>query len=138
MRVLACLVLAAAAAGVLAGCSGQPQLPPRPTGHATLAAAALKPPVTVTAVVAPPKRPVTRFGDGKYEVIVDIPPGRYKTPGPETSAEKCYWARLKDFTGSVRSAHSMGYGNQGPDVVVIEPGDKGFETRGCGTWTRVK
>jgi hypothetical protein len=103
------------------------------------------PPTTITRAVPPspvaprPHQPVAMFGDGKYEVLTDIVAGEYKATGPTGSGDgvKCYWARLKDFTGTPGSVIAMQYGNHGPDVVVIEPSDKGFETRDCGTWTLV-
>lgn len=132
MRLSHYLVLAAAAFAGLTGCSDDKPLPPQPVVVVT------DPPPPPIPTVAVPVAPVTQFGDGKYEVGTDIVPGQYKTPGaPSGVADKCYWARLKDFSGSLRSSLSMGYGNKGPDVVVIEPSDKGFETRACGVWTRV-
>ncbi len=96
-------------------------------------------PITVhgpTLLMPPPRGPVDQFGDGKYQVGPDVVPGQYKTAGPPDHNAKCYWARLKDFTGSVQSVIAMQYGNHGPDVAVIEPTDKGFETRDCGVWQR--
>lgn len=84
-----------------------------------------------------PAGPVDQFGDGKYQIGSDLAPGEYKTMGPPDHNAKCYWARLKDFTGSVQSVIAMQYGNHGPDMAVIEPTDKGFETRDCGVWQRV-
>jgi hypothetical protein len=111
----------------LTGCSDD-----KPPAHSARPAVAAKPSIPIP-------QPVTHFGDGKYEVGTDILAGRYKTTGPpDGAADKCYWARLKDFSGAMmRSNIAMGYGNKGPDVVVIEPGDKGFESRFCGLWTRV-
>lgn len=82
------------------------------------------------------KPPATTFGDGKYEVGTDIAPGQYKTAGA-TAGQKCYWARLSNLNGTIRSALAMGYDERGPNVVVIEPMDKGFESRSCGTWRQV-
>jgi hypothetical protein len=76
---------------------------------------------------------MTGFGDGRYEVGVDIVPGKYKTPGG-TGPDKCYWARLKDLNGLVTSAIATGYDERGPDIVTIDPKDKGFETHACGYW----
>lgn len=133
---LSYLCVAIAAFSFLAGC-GHDQPAPPPPGTVVVS-----PPVTTP---APPAGPLISFGDGKYEIgntIGDIAPGKYKTSGPMgggNAAENktCYWARLKDFTGSVMSFNATQYGNHGPDVVTIEPADKGFETRACGTWTRV-
>ena len=96
-------------------------------------------PPTTTPAAPRPHLPVGVFGDGRYEVGVDILPGQYKTVGPDVAElpEKCYWARLKDLTGAITSVTAMQYDIKGPDVVLIEPTDKGFETRACGVWTRV-
>lgn len=131
MKLARILLLVVVAAG-LAGCNNGSDTPtpaPRPTITTTM----VLPPLAV------PKPLLTQFADGKYEVGTDIAAGQYKTAGPEAGAvKKCYWARLKDFTGAVTSVNAMQYGQSGPDVVVIEPTDKGFETRACGTWTLVK
>jgi hypothetical protein len=129
-----CLVIAALLG--LASCS-----------HATPPPAAVTTPHPV-AVPALPRGPLVTFSDGTYEVGTDvneIAPGKYRTAGPmggpsvdgSDTDKKCYWGRLKDFTGSVQSVVAMQYGNHGPDIVLIEPTDKGFETRACGTWTRM-
>lgn len=71
-----------------------------------------------------------RFGDGTYRIGKDIPPGTYRTRG----GEFCYWARLRSFSGSLNSILAN-ENARGPEVVTILRTDKGFETRGCGTWT---
>jgi hypothetical protein len=131
-RRLPALFLAIGAFMVMAGCNHDQ---PTPVQIHTSTVAA-PPPLAVPK----PHQPVDQFGDGKYEVLVDILPGQYKTngPGDDGVTDKCYWARLKDFTGAVTSVNAMQYGERGPDVVVIEPSDKGFETRSCGIWMRVK
>jgi hypothetical protein len=71
------------------------------------------------------------FGDGIYRVRKDVWPGTYRTLG----GGGCYWARLRSFSGSVSSI--LANDNAvGPAVVTIKRTDKGFETRGCGNWTR--
>jgi hypothetical protein len=127
---LVSVLFAIGALGGLVGCGHNKPAPP-------------KPPITMTRVASPPPMsprphvPVAMFGDGKYEVLTDIVAGEYKATGPVSDTDKCYWARLKDFTGVPSSVIAMQYGNHGPDVVVIEPADKGFETRDCGMWTLV-
>jgi len=71
-----------------------------------------------------------RFGDGTHAVGRDVAPGTYRTSG----RNGCYWARLRSFNGSL-SAIIANDNAVGPAVVTIARKDKGFETRGCGTWT---
>jgi hypothetical protein len=47
----------------------------------------------------------------------------------------CYWARLSGFTGELDDI--IANGNNGPEIVAIDPSDAGFETRGCGDWLPV-
>ena len=51
-----------------------------------------------------PAGPKTTFGDGTYLVGTDIAPGSYKTTGPRPSTvPNCYWARMKNDSGSLNS-----------------------------------
>jgi hypothetical protein len=46
---------------------------------------------TDSAAPAKPAGPATQFGDGTYQVGVDVAAGRYKTPGPTDDLFKnCY------------------------------------------------
>lgn len=136
MRIARVLLAAVALAMAVAGC--QHDQPPPPKHAAPPSVAPLEPP-------KPPPGPLTAFGDGKYEIGTgpqNIAPGKYRTAGPSVDGQKpvadktCYWARLKDFTGAVTAVNAFQYGNHGPDVVTIDPADRGFESRGCGTWVR--
>jgi hypothetical protein len=92
--------------------------------------------VTVTVTAAPPPAgagPLTEFGDGVWEVGVDIAPGKYKTAG--TDGYGCYYARLHANDGTVEDILSNGFG-QGPVTVTVRPDDGYFETSGCSGWTR--
>lgn len=71
------------------------------------------------------------FGDGVYRVGKDIEPGTYRS----RSGSGCYWARLKSFTGSL-NAILANENESGPALVTIKQTDRGFETQGCGNWTR--
>jgi hypothetical protein len=124
------VLLAIGVLGGLAGC-GHSKPAPAPTPPITITQLPPTPPM-----LPKPHIPVATFGDGKYEVLTDIVAGEYKSTGNATG-NKCYWARLKDFKGEVTSIIAMRYDNNGPDVVVIAPTDKGFETSNCGTWTLV-
>ena len=87
------------------------------------------------------------FGDGTYIVGLDIAPGRYRASEPSVS---CLWLRLSDFRifreynrygpRDIRSTLGSVWGSTvlGGDistVVDIQPGDAGFYSEGCGTWS---
>lgn len=74
----------------------------------------------------------TEFGDGTYIVGKDIKPGTYKSDG-----NVVYWARLKNFAGGLDAIAANGTPN-GPEIVNIKASDKGFESSGGGTWTKIK
>jgi hypothetical protein len=73
----------------------------------------------------------TMMGDGTWAVGIDIAPGTYSTSGDST----CYWARLSSFNGEFSSiiAYALPIG---PAVVTIDPTDKGFTSKDCGTWAK--
>jgi hypothetical protein len=73
----------------------------------------------------------TSFGPGTYIVNTDITPGTYSAPGSDT----CYWARLSGFGGSTSSIIANNF-SSGSVVVTIAATDKGFESNGCGTFTK--
>ena len=73
--------------------------------------------------------PATEFGDGTYQVGVHVKPGTYRADGSGT----CYWARLSNFShagvdGIITNGNS-------PTTIEIAPGDAGFTSFGCGTWS---
>ncbi len=73
----------------------------------------------------------TTFDDGMYIVGTDITPGTYKNTG----VQGCYYARLRNFSGSLDAIIA----NNNVDstaIVTIASSDKGFESNGCGTWTK--
>jgi small nuclear ribonucleoprotein (snRNP)-like protein len=73
----------------------------------------------------------TRFGSGTFIVRVDIAPGTYKSRG----GSSCYWARLRSFTGTLSAIISNNVGAS-RNIVTIQRSDRGFQSHGCGTWTR--
>jgi hypothetical protein len=84
---------------------------------------------------APTPAPTAAAGgidDGTWVVGEDIQPGTYRL---REAVSFCYWARLKGFGGDlgdiVANETVIGWG-----VVTIAKSDKGFQTAGCGTWTR--
>lgn len=77
-----------------------------------------------------PDTPAAGIGDGSY-VVKHLEPGRYRADG--AAEDLCYWARVTGFDGGLGSIAANG---NSPTTVEIAPGDRGFETFGCGTWTK--
>jgi hypothetical protein len=73
----------------------------------------------------------TSFEDGAYIVGTDIEPGTYKNTGDQD----CYWARLRDFSGTFDGIIANG-NPTGAAIVTIKASDKGFSAARCGTWTK--
>ena len=78
-----------------------------------------------------PATPATQFGDGTYEVGTHIEPGRYSNSG----GDNCYYERKSGFTQTFSDIISNDFGST-TAVVEIRESDRGFTTRGCGSWTR--
>ena len=49
----------------------------------------------------------------------------------------CYAARLSGFGGTIDEVISNDVSTDGGLIITIGAGDRGFETSGCGTWTKV-
>lgn len=79
-----------------------------------------------------PKPQFAHFGDGMFVVGKDIQPGTYRT---REGSSNCYYARLRGFGGSI-SDIIANENTDDPAIVTIARGDKGFESRNCGTWTK--
>ncbi len=88
-------------------------------------------PTTTIATTTTPG-PKTSFADGSYRVGVDIAPGTYRSSGTNTD---CYWKRMSNFTGT--DDIIANYLSNSPTTVTILASDAGFQTRRCGTWTKV-
>jgi hypothetical protein len=74
------------------------------------------------------------FGPGEYIVGSDLQPGTYRNRG---GGQACYFARLRGFTHA--SSDVIGNNNiNGPAIVTVAASDRGFASRGCGTWTKVR
>ena len=78
-----------------------------------------------------PATPATEFGDGTYEVGTHIEPGRYLNSG----GDNCYFERQSGFSQTFGDIISNDFGST-TAVVEIRESDRGFVTRGCGTWTK--
>ena len=73
------------------------------------------------------------FGDGTWLVGIDIEPGRYFAHSP---SERCRWYRLDGFGGEHTDGHYAADGSGWFSIVDIAASDAGFESSGCGTWTK--
>ncbi len=85
-------------------------------------------PATPTpAIPSPPK--TTIDADGTYAVGTDIVPGVYSSAGPIVDGT-CSWKRTSNPDGATIDnalTHQ-------PQVVLIDPTDQAFKTRGCQVW----
>ncbi len=109
----------------LASCAS-PAAPGRPPALATAPSSARSAPART------PEAGSATFADGTHRVGLDIRPGTYRT---RTGSPGCYFARLKGFGGTVGDVIAN-ENSDAPAVVTIAAADRGFESDGCGTWTR--
>lgn len=84
-----------------------------------------------TSIPTTPAPTFITFGDGNYQVGTDIQPGTYRT---QSGSSGCYYERLKGFSGTVGDIIANNDTDY-PAIVTILPGDKGFTSQNCGTWT---
>ena len=91
-----------------------------------------------TPTATPDNTPKTEFGNGSYEVGVDIAPGTYRSEGPEDPFPFCSFARLKTAGASFMDLDQVSdiQNVQGPAIAKIEASDGGFFSQGCKTWVR--
>jgi hypothetical protein len=73
-----------------------------------------------------------QFGQGTFIVNTDIKPGTYRS----STGDGCYWARLSGFSGTLSNIIANDFRLSGRALVTIRSTDKGFQSSGCGTWTR--
>ena len=76
------------------------------------------------------QEPATTFGDGVWQVGIDIEPGTYSTLG----SDRCYWQRLSGFSGNFSDLLAND-SPEGRSIVEILPTDIGFDSARCGEWT---
>jgi hypothetical protein len=74
----------------------------------------------------------TTFSDGMYIVGTDIKPGTYKSSG-QTG---CYYARLSGF-GNTTDDILANDNTDTPAIVTISSSDAGFQSKGCGNWSKI-
>jgi hypothetical protein len=71
-------------------------------------------------------------GDADYRVGIEIQPGWYRTAG----GDHCYWEMSTRHDGEV-SGITLNHFGRGPQVVQLQATSPAFESRSCGTWTRL-
>ena len=80
--------------------------------------------------------PAAAIVPGDHVVNHHIQSGTYKTTLAEPGY--CGWTRLSGFGGGAADLiDGLSISDAGEFFVTIQPGDAGFQTDGCGTWTRV-
>ena len=84
---------------------------------------------------ASPEPTAITIDDGVWIVGSQVVAGTYSNGGG--GREMCYWARLRGFSGQLTDLIVNGI-SDAPQIVTIRPGDIGFESSGCGTWTRLE
>lgn len=130
--VIAALVLISTINAIASGGRGIGNQPDATTTQAAATQAQSQPTQASTPTATPtPKPSFATFGDGTWQVGKDIKPGTYRT---RQGSPGCYWARLKGFGGSVGDILAND-NTDDPAIVTISSSDKGFDSRGCGTWT---
>lgn len=77
--------------------------------------------------------PTSPFGEGKFIVGTDIAPGTWRS---SATGLGCYWERLSGFGGTFEDVIANSFSDS-IEVVTIDPGDAGFQSSGCGTWTKI-
>jgi hypothetical protein len=76
--------------------------------------------------------PSSPFGGGMYLIGSEVAPGTWRNDG----TPGCYWARLSGFGHVIDDIIGNNYGDT-QQIVTIGSGDTGFESTGCGIWTKI-
>ena len=77
------------------------------------------------------KPPLREFGEGLYEVGVDIAPGIYTA---DQNQGRCLWFTRTDFTYQPNYDGLVTWWRVGEPTVELKIGDGGFYSIRCGTW----
>jgi hypothetical protein len=77
--------------------------------------------------------PAAPFGDGTFIVGTDVSAATWRSDG----ASSCYWERESGFGGTTGNIIANNFGS-GAQVVTISTSDVGFQSDGCGNWTKVR
>lgn len=73
----------------------------------------------------------TEFGTGVYDVGTgdgEIPPGKYKSTGPEDQGGMCYYALLRSSNSTDITSNNL---TQGPNIMTVRASTKVVEITGC-------
>lgn len=83
--------------------------------------------------------PLTEFGDGNWEIGVDIAPGKYKSAGPALDYEgaACFAQTTKEGNGEIGDIAKQEVVNGPITFIIPAKGVKFFESTGCQTWKKV-
>lgn len=76
--------------------------------------------------------PTDPFGDGMYQVGVDIAPGTWRNDG----SPGCYWERLSGFSHELDDVITNEFAET-QQIVTIDATDVGFSSSDCGVWTKI-
>lgn len=128
-RIAVAGLIALAAFTIACGTSSGNQEPPP---------AAVLPSTSASVHVAdqPAPNPNVIDSDGTFIVGTEVAPGTWRAKVPADSFG-CYWARLKNLDGDFTAIIANNNGLPGSAMTVtIKDSDKGFETRGCGKWSK--
>jgi hypothetical protein len=117
-------------AGIGLGAVGRGTATVRVTTTVTVAVAAVPPGGVAASTGA--AGPLTTFGDGSYQVGVEVPAGNYHTAG----GHNCYWERLSNLSGGFTGIIANGQ-STAPQTVRVHASDKAFSVRGGCEWALV-
>ncbi len=88
-----------------------------------------------TQIMEPPSAsPTDPFGPGTWLINQEIAPGLWQN---SDSSEGCTWVRLRRLDGVPSAANANGSTNSSRVTIAISGTDRAFDSKGCGTWTRV-
>ncbi len=89
-----------------------------------------EPRVAFAGTVSVPGRELTSFGDGTWQVGIDVAPGTYTTTG----GPDCRYALRPAATGADIVGNTV---SPNPSTVVLSNDSGYFATSGCTTWRRL-
>jgi hypothetical protein len=88
---------------------------------------------TTTTTAIPTTTAPKGLRDGTFIVGTDVEPGTYRG----SSTGRCYWARLRNFTGRGDILANDYVSAPGAVIVTIDATDAGFKSSDCGRWERI-